>query len=484
MHIRVVLKIVGLLLMLYSFTMVPPLLVSFWNADAGQTAFLSAFVVILLSGLLIWLPLQNQKYVLHSRDGFMVAILFWTTFALAGSLPLYFSLQPTLSFTDALFESFSGLTTTGTTVLNSLDTLPRSILYYRQQLQWIGGMGIVVLAVAVLPMLGVGGMQLFRVEANAMSTNKLTPRINETARSLWLIYVFLTALCALCYWLAGMSFFDALGHSFSTISTGGFSTHDQNMAYFDNAFIESICMVFMVISAMNFSLHFLLWRNRSFRHYGRDIELRMMLLFMLATTLAICLLLYMNNTYPSLPRLLHHGLFQTLSMLTTTGYSLVSFDDWPAIVPMLLVMASFVGTSSGSTGGGIKMMRALLLVQQARQEIRKLIHPHAVLPIKIGQKVASDQTLIMVWAFVGAYMALFIVLMTALMAFCPALSVEDSFFAIAASMNNLGVGAGALNQHYPGINDAGKWLLCLSMLAGRLEVFTLLVLVSPAFWRR
>lgn len=485
MHIRVILKIVGLLLMLFSFTMVPPLLVSFVYKDVGQSAFLAAFVLILLSGLLVWLPLQNQEYVLHSRDGFMVALLFWATLALAGSAPLYFASQPELRFIDALFESFSGLTTTGTTVLQGLDHLPKSILFYRQQLQWVGGMGIVVLAVAVLPMLGVGGMQLFRAESsNAMNTTKLTPRINETAQSLWLIYVFLTALCALCYWLAGMSFFDALCHSFSTISTGGFSTHDRNMAYFNNVLIESVCMVFMVISAMNFALHVLLWRKRSLRHYSRDIELKMMLLFILATTLATCLLLYMGNTYDSLPTLLHHGLFQTLSLLSTTGYSLISLKDWPAIVSMLLVMASFIGVSSGSTGGGIKMMRALLLVQQARQEIRKLIHPHAVLPIKIGQKIASDQTLATVWAFVGAYMALFIFLMVALMAACPALSVADSFFATASSMNNLGAGVGDLSQLYPEINDVGKGLLCFSMLAGRLEVFTLLVLLSPAFWRR
>ena len=484
MHLIVIFKIVGLLLMLFSFAMVPPLLVSFIYADSGQTAFLSAFVLILLAGLGLWLPLQQKKQTLHTRDGYMVAVLFWTILALAGSLPLYLADVPDMSFTDAFFESISGLTTTGTTVLTGLDTLPKSILFYRQQLQWLGGMGIVVLAVAVLPMLGVGSMQLYRTEAQgSMNSTKLTPRIKETARSLWFIYLALTLACGLCYWLAGMTLFDAIGHSFSTLSTGGFSSHDQNIAYFNSPLIESICMFFMLTSAMSFGLHFMAVRRRSLRHYSRDTEFQIMLLGITTTAFLVCLVLYVSDTYSSLSTLLRHGLFQSISAATTTGYALTNFANWPGLLPMTLVMISFIGASSGSTGGGIKVMRALLLVQQARREIRKLIHPHAVFLIKVGDQAVSDRTIATVWAFVGAYMALFILLMLVIMAVSP-ITLAQSFFAVASSMNNLGSGLGDISQHYPGINDASKWVLCFAMLLGRLEIFTLLVFISPAFWRR
>jgi len=386
--------------------------------------------------------------------------------------------------TDAVFEATSGLTTTGTTVLTGLDTLPKSILFYRQQLQWLGGMGIVVLAVAVLPMLGVGGMQLYRTEAQgSMNSTKLTPRIKETARSLWFIYLALTLACGLCYWLAGMTLFDAIGHSFSTLSTGGFSSHDQNIAYFNSPLIESICMFFMLTSAMSFGLHFMAVRRRSLRHYSRDTEFQVMLLGITTTAFLVCLVLYVSDTYSSLSTLLRHGLFQSISAATTTGYALTNFANWPGLLPMTLVMISFIGASSGSTGGGIKVMRALLLVQQARREIRKLIHPHAVFLIKVGDQAVSDRTIATVWAFVGAYMALFILLMLVIMAVSP-ITLAQSFFAVASSMNNLGSGLGDISQHYPGINDASKWVLCFAMLLGRLEIFTLLVFISPAFWRR
>lgn len=484
MHLIIIFKIVGLLLMLFSFTMVSPLLVSFIYADSGQTAFLSAFVLILLAGLGLWLPLQQKKQVLHTRDGFVVAVLFWSVLALAGSLPLYLADAPNMSFTDAFFESISGLTTTGSTVLTGLDTLPKSILFYRQQLQWLGGMGIVVLAVAVLPMLGVGGMQLYRTEApGSMNNTKLTPRIKETARSLWFIYLALTLACGLCYWLAGMTLFDAIGHSFSTLSTGGFSSHDQNIAYFNSPLIESICMFFMLISAINFGLHFMAARRQSLRHYGHNAEFQIMLLGIAATAFLVCFVLYMNDTYSSLPTLLRHGVFHSISAATTTGYTLTNFTNWPGLLPMTLVMISFIGASSGSTGGGIKVMRALLLVQQARREIRKLIHPRAVFLIKVGDQAVSDRTIVTVWAFVGAYMALFIFLMLVIMAVSP-ITLTQSFFAVASSMNNLGSGLGDISQHYTNINDATKWVLCFAMLLGRLEIFTLLVFISPAFWRR
>ncbi|MBV1871900.1 MAG: TrkH family potassium uptake protein [Gammaproteobacteria bacterium] len=483
MHSSVILRVVGVLLMLFSFSMVPPIVVAFIYNDSGLQPFLAAFLITLLSGLFIWLPVQHKKAELRTRDGFVVVVLFWTVLALSGSLPLYLSPQPDMSFTDAFFESLSGLTTTGATVLTGLDELPKSILYYRQQLQWLGGMGIVVLAVAVLPMLGIGGMQLYRAETpGPIKDSKLTPRIKETAKALWYIYLTLTISCVIAYWAAGMELFDAICHGFSTVAIGGFSTHDKSIGYFNSPLIEAITMFFMLTSAVNFALHFMTRHRGSIRHYFRDPELKVMFGFITAISLVVCLSLYIGGTYDSPLQALRYGLFQTISIATTTGYGLQDFSVWPSLIPIVLLMASFVGACAGSTGGGLKVMRVLLLFKQGSREIRRLVHPNAVFLVKIGNSAVPDRVIEAVWGFVGAYLALFIILMLAVMA--TGLDFTSGFSAVAASMNNLGPGLGSVANHYGDISSPTKWILCFAMLLGRLEIFTLLVLFSPTFWRR
>ncbi|MGD9163891.1 MAG: potassium transporter TrkG, partial [Chromatiales bacterium] len=276
MHLTTVQRILGILLMVFSLTLLPPLLISFWIDDGALVGFADAFILTFFLGLVIWLPVRNKSQELRVRDGFLVVVLFWSVLGLTGSLPFLLAENSNMGIADAVFESVSGLTTTGATVIVGIDELPTSILYYRQQLQWLGGMGIIVLAVAVLPMLGIGGMQLYRAEIpGPMKDNKLTPRITETAKALWFIYLVLTVSCTLAYWLGGMRFFDALGHAFSTVAIGGFSTHDESIGYYDNRFIEMIAVVFMLLSGANFSLHFLAVRRRSLRIYFKDSEFRM-----------------------------------------------------------------------------------------------------------------------------------------------------------------------------------------------------------------
>ena len=483
MHFSVVLRITGVLLMLFSFTMMPPLLVSLIYDDGGRDTFLMAFAFTLFTGLFSWLPVQNKKTELRTRDGFLVVVLFWVVLTLFGAIPLLLSTHVDMSFTNAVFESLSGLTTTGATVITHLDGLPKSLLYYRQQLQWLGGMGIVVLAVAVLPMLGIGGMQLYRAETpGPVKDTKLTPRIKETAKTLWIIYLTLTVSCGLSYWWAGMTLFDAICHSFSTVAIGGFSTHDQSIGYFNSAIIEAITMLFMVLSGINFALHFLTWRRKSVFHYFRDPEAQLFLSLLSVTAAVTCVVLKITGTYDSWSDAFRYGLFETISVATTTGYSVANFSLWPSLLPFLLVFASFAGSCAGSTGGGVKIIRVLLMYKQGLREIKRLIHPNAVILIKVGSKAVPDRVIEAVWGFMGVYIALFIFLLMAVMA--TGIDFDTAFSAVAASINNLGPGIGAVSEHYGNINDFAKWILCFAMLLGRLEVFTLLVLFSPMFWRR
>ena len=483
MHFSVVLRITGVLLMLFSFTMMPPLLVSLIYDDGGRDTFLMAFAFTLFTGLFSWLPVQNKKTELRTRDGFLVVVLFWVVLTLFGAVPLVLSTHVDMSFTNAVFESLSGLTTTGATVITHLDGLPKSLLYYRQQLQWLGGMGIVVLAVAVLPMLGIGGMQLYRAETpGPVKDTKLTPRIKETAKTLWIIYLTLTVSCGLSYWWAGMTLFDAICHSFSTVAIGGFSTHDQSIGYFNSAIIEAITMLFMVLSGINFALHFLTWRRKSVFHYFRDPEAQLFLSLLSVTAVVTCIVLKITGTYDSWSDAFRYGLFETISVATTTGYSVANFALWPSLLPFLLVFASFAGSCAGSTGGGVKIIRVLLMYKQGLREIKRLIHPNAVILIKVGSKAVPDRVIEAVWGFMGVYIALFIFLLMAVMA--TGIDFDTAFSAVAASINNLGPGIGAVSEHYGNINDFAKWILCFAMLLGRLEVFTLLVLFSPMFWRR
>ena len=388
-----------------------------------------------------------------------------------------------ISFTDAAFESISGLTTTGATVMTGLDQLPHSILFYRQELQWLGGMGIIVLAVAIMPMLGIGGMQLYRAEApGPVKDNKLTPRIAETAKALWYIYLGLTVACILGYWLAGMSLFDAIGHSFSTVAIGGFSTHDASLGYYDNPWIEAVAMLFMFLGGINFALHFAVMRRFNLMNYLRDAEFRMYASVLVVISVASVFFLYSQLVIPEIDQALRQGIFHAVSIATTAGFTTSEYSQWPVFVPVMLLFASFIGGCAGSTGGGIKAIRVLLLIKQGQREMMRLIHPSAQVVVKVGRQPVSDRVIDSVWGFFAAYVAVFVIMMLLLM--LVGNDQVTAFSAVAATINNLGPGLGEVSANYASLGGFEKWVLCFAMLLGRLEVFTLLVLFMPAFWRK
>ncbi len=482
MHYRVILRILGILLMIFSITMLPPVAVSLIYDDGHDYAFVGGFAITLVTGFLIWLPVYRVRQDLRTRDGFLITVLFWVVLGLFGAIPLVISHNPHLTVVDAVFESLSGLTTTGATVMTGIDYLPESILFYRQQLQWLGGMGIIVLAVAILPMLGIGGMQLYRAETpGPVKDSKLTPRITETAKALWYIYLSLTILCALGYWLAGMSAFDAIGHSFSTVAIGGFSTHDASIGYFDSPTIEAICTFFMVISAVNFGLHFFAWRQKTLLHYFQDPEFKFYLGILGVVILITFFSLIITVTYEPLEAL-RKSLFMVVSIATTTGFATADFAHWPVMLPFMLFVAAFAGGCAGSTGGGMKVIRILLILKQGYREIQRLVHPNAVIPVKLGNKPISDKVLEAVWGFFSVYLIVFIVMLITLLG--TGLDQVTAWSAVGATLNNLGPGLGDVAAHYGDLNDTAKWILCFAMLLGRLEVFTFLVLFTPAFWKR
>ncbi|MDT0618890.1 TrkH family potassium uptake protein [Salinisphaera sp. P385] len=476
-------RLVGILLMLFSTTMLIPAAVSLLYRDGEADTFFISFCVTLAAGIVSWLPVRAVRRELKLRDGFLVVVLFWMVLSLFGAIPLHLSNAPALSITDAVYESVSGLTTTGATVIVGLDRLPQGILLWRQLLQWLGGMGVIVLAVAVLPMLGVGGMQLYRAETpGPIKDSKLTPRIRETARALWMIYVGLTVLCALCFWLAGMTAFDAIGHAFSTLSTAGFSTHDASMGYFDSALIEGIAVVFMFIGAVNFALHFLAWRSASVMAYLRDPEFRGWALLAAGVTIACTLALMAAGTYSEPGIALIKSAFQVVSIGTTTGYTTADFTLWPSFIPMMLILGSIVGGCGGSTTSGIKVARFMLLIKQGVRELNRQVHPSAEMPVKLGGRVIPDPVIQAVWGYFSIYMGVYAVVFMILMAI--GLDEITAFSAVAACLNNLGPGLGEVSSNMAGVPDIGKWVLSLAMLMGRLEILTLLVILTPAFWRR
>ncbi len=483
MQLLTIQRILGILIALFSITMLPPLAVSWWYQDGAHHAFLSAFLLLLVFGGVFWFPARKHRKELKIRDGFIVVVMFWIVLGISGALPFFLTKVPEMSFTDAVFESMSGLTTTGATVLTGLDDLPEAVLFYRQFLQWLGGMGIVVLAVAILPLLGVGGMQLYRAETpGPMKDNKLTPRITETAKSLWNIYLTLTVACAVAYKWAGISWFDAIGHSFSTVAIGGFSTHDASMGYFDSATIEMIAVAFMLVAGMNFSLHFLAWRHRSIRHYFADSELKVYLAIMVIISIITSSYLYFSQTFETPWTAIHQGIFQTVSIGTTTGFTTTDYYLWPGFLPVLLLMTSYIGGCAGSTGGGMKVIRVMLLFKQGYREVLRLIHPNAVFAIKVNNKALPTKVVGAVWGFFALYVFCFSIMHVFLMA--TGLDVVTSFSAVTACLNNLGPGLGDVGANFGEINSASKWVLCVAMLLGRLEIFTLLVVLTPAFWRR
>ncbi len=482
MQFQVIFPILGILLVLFSTSSLPPILVALIYQEQEISVFIHTFLLTLFLGVLLWFPFRHVKDELRTREGFLVTALFWIVLGSVGSLPFLLMESPALSVTDALFESLSGLTTTGATILTGIEQLPRSILFYRQQLQWLGGMGIIVLAVAILPMLGIGGMQLYRTETpGPIKDTKLTPRITETAKALWFLYVFLTATCALAYFLAGMNLFDAICHSFSTIAIGGFSTYDASMGHFNSGLITCVATFFMLVAGVNFALHFTMWRHKSIAHYFQDPELKWFLAILGVVSLITVGTLFLSETY-SLGQSLRFGLFEVVSVATTTGYtSSSSFSAWPMFLPLMLFFTSFMGGCAGSTAGGMKVIRVVLIAKQGVRELRRLVHPNAVFTIKIGGKPVAPRVGEAVWGFFAIYILMFIVLFLALLA--TGLDFTTAFSTIASCLNNLGPALGDATSSYQSLPDGAKWILAFAMLLGRLEIFTLLVLFTPTFWR-
>lgn len=475
------LKVLSILLMIFSFFMFPPILVGIWYKDGGIPAFILGFGVTFLTGLFLWLLLRKHKHVLRTRDGFLVVVLFWFVLSLFGSIPFDVSLYPNMSLTDAIFESVSGLTTTGATVLTHLQTLPHSILYYRQQLHLLGGIGIIVLAVAILPMLGVGGMQLYRVEiAGPMKTTKLTPRITQTAKALWYIYFGLAILCTVCFWLAGMPLFDAVSESFSAISTGGFSTHDSSFAYYHSAVIDIIAIIFMLLGATNFSLHFTFLSQRRLSIYYKDPEFRAYLKILGAVVLIVLITLIFCHYY-HIGRAFLNTVFTIVSMSTTTGLTTTNFSIWPLFLPFIIIFLALMGGCAGSTSGGLKIVRCLLLKNQGKRELNRLIHPKAIWAIKLGDEAVPEYLMQAVWGFVAFFIALYIILLLALLA--TGLDFTTAFGALSSCISNTGASIGKVTSDYEHISVVGKWILIFAMLAGRLEIFTILVILMPSYWR-
>ncbi|MEE4249740.1 MAG: TrkH family potassium uptake protein [Alcanivoracaceae bacterium] len=482
MHLALIIKILGMLLMVFSITMLSPVLVAWIYDDGMQLPFLSAFAITFAIGMALWMMFFRVRDELGVRDGFLVVTLFWTVLGLIGSLPFILILK--VSPTDAVFESMSGLTTTGASVLSGLDNMAPSLLYYRQQLQWLGGMGVVVLAVAILPMLGVGGMQLYKAEIpGPMKEAKLTPRIAETAKALWYVYLTVTIACATGYWLAGMSIFEAICHSFSTVSTGGFSTRDASIAAFDSAAVEWVGAFFMFFSGASFALMFAALRRGSIKTFFRDPEFRFYTGLMFIYLAIATVTLWVGQRYDSFEETARHAAFQVASFGTGTGLSSTdAAGNWPLTLLVLLIFTSFISGCAGSTTAGMKVVRIALMLHQSQRELRRLIYPHGIFALRFGRRTVNDQVLQSVWGFIGVFVTIAVLLTLAMMA--TGMDLTTAFSAVAASLNTLGMGIGGVSAGFGDIAAEAKWLMCVAMLLGRLEVFTILVLFTPVFWRQ
>jgi trk/ktr system potassium uptake protein len=479
-----VIHALGLMLIVFSVSYLMPITASLLYNDGTTIDFLLAMVWTSAIGFLMWLLTRRYKGELSIRHGYLLVVAMWTAMPAVATLPLLLVIDE-LSFTDAYFETMSGLTTTGATVLVGLDYLPPAINVWRHELQWLGGMGIIVLAVAVLPLLGVGGRQLFKAETpGPMKDSSLTPRITETARNLWLVYLAITVACLLSLKTVGMNWLDAVCHAFSTMSTGGFSTHDAGIAYFNSPAVELVLIVFMLLAAMNFATHFLAWRTKSLRLYLRDTEATFMIMLIVGSCLGLATFLWWRNVYPNFMTALRHASFNLVSMATDTGFASVDFGQWPVFAPMWMLFLSCIAVSSGSTGGGIKMVRTLILFKQAGRELLKLLHPSAINPMKIGGNVVPNNIVFAVLGFIFLYFMTVATLTFALL--ISGLDFISALSAIIACINNAGPGLAVVGPagNYSVLTDFQTWVCTIAMLVGRLEIFTVLILFTPHFWRR
>ena len=472
-------RVFGAIIGLSSLITLPPLVIAQSLGEASRAAFLDSFLLISAIGLALWYPVRNAAYELRLRDGFLIVTSVWILASLALAIPFMLA-APHLDLTQAVFESASGLTTTGATVIVGLDALPRSVLFYRQSLNFIGGMGIVIVAVAILPMLKIGGMQLFRAESTGpQKDNKLTPRIADTAKALWLVYLGLNMACALAYWIAGMDLFDAVSHALATLATGGFSTHDASFGYWNSPLIDGVATFFMLLGGVSYGLHWYAWRRATTSHYQSDSEVRAFLFIVMLAIVCVSLSTWLGGRF-DLGQALRHGSFQVVSNITTTGFATTGFSDWPGMAPLLLIMISFVGGCAGSTAGGIKVARVQMVVRQGLREIKQLVHPKGQFVVKLGGKRVSESVVISVAGFCTLYILSYLVMTLALAA--SGVDILTAFSAVAACINNLGPGLGDVAATFRGMSDFSVWICSFAMILGRLEVFTVLVLLTPQFW--
>ena len=481
MKYRLISKILGTGLILFSVIQSFPIIISLIYNEQNYLSFLESSLITFASGLFLYGVNYSKDYEdLKIRDGFLLIVLLWFIFSIFASIPFILKTNP-LTIVNAYFEAVSGLTTTGATIFVNLDNELKSILFYRALLQWVGGLGIVVLALALFPILGIGGMQLYRGEAsNPVNNNKLRPKMAETAKSLWFIYLFLTILCFFCYRFSGMTNFDAVTHAFTTIAIGGFSNYDNSFAYFSNNLIYLFASVFMFLSAISFSLHFVAFNKIDITGYFKDKELRFYATIIFVSFILIFIVLQSTNANGNFDTLIL-SVFQTISFATTTGFVSTDQSSLPLFIPYLLIALAGMGACAGSTGGGLKAIRVYILFRQAKNELKKLIHPSSVIPLKIGDNVIDKEISDSVWGFVSVY--LFALFFGILLILATGINIETAFSTIFSCLNNLGPALGDATENYASLNDASKIILSFTMILGRLEIYTLLVLFTTFFWR-
>ncbi|MDJ0782451.1 MAG: TrkH family potassium uptake protein [Desulfosarcinaceae bacterium] len=481
MRWRFTLYVVGLLTLCFGLTMLLPLLTGFYYHDDSVIPLLSAMAITSAFGGVLFILFRKYKTdQINQREGIGIVALSWISVGFFGALPFYLTAGG-LVFTDAVFESVSGFTTTGASVLTNIEALPKGLLMWRSFIQWLGGMGIIVLSIAILPLVGVGGMQLYRAEVPSPVPDKLKPRIRDTAVILWKVYALFTIVEAILLMIAGMSFFDALCHAFTTLPTGGFSTRNASVAHFQSVSIDIILLVFMFLAGINFSLHYQLLRGRPLA-FWRDAECRFYSGIVLVLTLVISADTF-GDVYESAADALRYSAFQVVSIVTTTGFATADYEQWPAMSQLILFFCMFIGASAGSTGGGMKCLRIMLCIKYSYKELFRLVHPHAVSHIKIGGKPIPSDVIHSILGFLALYIGLFVVATLLL----GALGVDfaTALGAAASAIGNIGPGFGDVGpvENYAQIPVLGKWLLAWCMLLGRLEVYTVIILLVPAFWR-
>ena len=477
MNFKSIVNLFSILILFFSISYIFPIIVSLIYKDGAINLFLSTLSIVSLIGVIGVFLTRGEDNNLSQKDGFVIIVLFWIVLSFAGSVPFYLS---GMTFIDSIFESTSGITTTGATVISNIDALPESLLFYRQLLQWMGGMGLIVLAIAVMPLLGIGGGQIYKTEVpGAMGEQRLTPRIKETAQALWLIYLGLTIACAVLYYFNGMSVFDSISHAMSTVAIGGFSTHNESIGFFDSISIELICMVFMLLSSFSFALHyFAIYKSKPLKYFY-DPELRFFASILLLIFIVALIISFFSDMSGANIRQIA---FHSVSMITTTGFSVSDTNNWPFSISFLLLIGAFVGACSGSVGGGVKSWRVLIMINHAYKNIMTIIHPNSVISLKIGTKNVDDQVATSVWGFFSIYIISFVILLLGIL--ISGLDFESAFSAVGACLNNLGPGLGAVSENYSQITSFSKGILAFAMLLGRLEIFTLLVLLTPMFWEK